>query len=133
MLNLRKADCGHWISADAEPVGAYDGGGVHSPQQVYLCEDCLARIAGRPTMQAQVETKEVKPEPDRTEVKLKMRADASAADFAEMAKDEPNDPYWQGREARTKGVNQADNPYDRRTSNGRNWHRGWAEAGPSKK
>lgn len=47
MIEVRRADCGHWISSDIEPV-AITGGAGHSPQPVFLCDECFerARLAG---------------------------------------------------------------------------------------
>ena len=40
-MELRKAHCGHWISADAEPVG-HDVD--RPPYPVYLCAKCAEEL-----------------------------------------------------------------------------------------
>ena len=57
MMELRLADCGHYIAAEAEPVGTEHNQG----HQLYLCAACAA--VARDSVRQRVETKAASPPP----------------------------------------------------------------------
>lgn len=102
-MNLRRADCGHYIPADLAPAGVHVG----NEEPVYLCNECAERARGHV---ARVEKKAVElAQP----VPLAIEAEA----------------YELGRTAGAYGLPEDSNPYpDRRTKDAKEWVRGYREA-----
>jgi len=109
---LRRADCGHFIPADAPPAGRHRNG-VHD-QDVYLCDDCRSRLCAR-----KVETKPG-PAVEAKAVVPPAVPDAPASDLS---------PYAKGAKVARDGGTEENCPYsDRRTRDAKEWLRGFREA-----
>jgi ribosome modulation factor len=101
-MRVRRADCGHLVSADCEPnITIADP--THGDREGYACDACLAQARA-----PRVETKDVR--------------------LAKPAAEE-TDPYRLGRIAGAAGQPDDSCPYpDRRTKDAKEWLRGHREA-----